>query len=152
MFNSTFQDGRTILAIDFMVFTLRLIHIFAIHKQLGPKIIIVERMVSSRFCSNMWKQIITSIWRVWDRFFSSHIWRIGKISQLGTRQIVGHLRPHWSWGLSLVVSAQTVLGTVVAKSAQTDMLVVAGKAHHMCLSISERLYIALYFAVQKLEK
>ena len=49
MFNSTFQDGRTILAIDFMVFTLRLIHIFAIHKQLGPKIIIVERMVSTTF-------------------------------------------------------------------------------------------------------
>ncbi|KAL8169952.1 UNVERIFIED_CONTAM: Transient receptor putative cation channel subfamily M member 5 [Gekko kuhli] len=49
MLNSTFQDGRTILAIDFMVFTLRLIHIFAIHKQLGPKIIIVERMVKDVF-------------------------------------------------------------------------------------------------------
>ncbi|KAJ6616859.1 hypothetical protein lerEdw1_015082 [Lerista edwardsae] len=43
------QDGRTILAIDFMVFTLRLIHIFAIHKQLGPKIIIVERMMKDVF-------------------------------------------------------------------------------------------------------
>lgn len=41
----TYEAGRTVLAIDFMVFTLRLIHIFAIHKQLGPKIIIVERMV-----------------------------------------------------------------------------------------------------------
>uniref|UniRef100_A0A8D0GBQ5 Transient receptor potential cation channel subfamily M member 5 n=1 Tax=Sphenodon punctatus TaxID=8508 RepID=A0A8D0GBQ5_SPHPU len=49
MLNSTFQDGRTILAIDFMVFTLRLIHIFAIHKQLGPKIIIVERMMKDVF-------------------------------------------------------------------------------------------------------
>ncbi|XP_067322711.1 transient receptor potential cation channel subfamily M member 5 [Anolis sagrei] len=49
MFNSTFQDGRTILAIDFMVFTLRLIHIFAIHKQLGPKIIVVERMMKDVF-------------------------------------------------------------------------------------------------------
>ncbi|XP_053258213.1 transient receptor potential cation channel subfamily M member 5 [Podarcis raffonei] len=49
MFNSTFQDGRTVLAIDFMVFTLRLIHIFAIHKQLGPKIIIVERMMKDVF-------------------------------------------------------------------------------------------------------
>lgn len=29
----------------FMVFTLRLIHIFAIHKELGPKIIIVGKMV-----------------------------------------------------------------------------------------------------------
>lgn len=60
MLNSTFQAGRTILAIDFMVFTLRLIHIFAIHKQLGPKIIIVERMVSVQplsdkylYCVNM---------------------------------------------------------------------------------------------------
>lgn len=43
-----FEAGRTVLAVDFMVFTLRLIHIFAIHKQLGPKIIIVERMVSRR--------------------------------------------------------------------------------------------------------
>lgn len=45
MVNDTYEAGRTVLAIDFMVFTLRLIHIFAIHKQLGPKIIIVERMV-----------------------------------------------------------------------------------------------------------
>ncbi|XP_047375578.1 transient receptor potential cation channel subfamily M member 5 [Sciurus carolinensis] len=46
---SLFEAGRTILAIDFMVFTLRLIHIFAIHKQLGPKIIIVERMMKDVF-------------------------------------------------------------------------------------------------------
>lgn len=45
MVDDTYEAGRTVLAIDFMVFTLRLIHIFAIHKQLGPKIIIVERMV-----------------------------------------------------------------------------------------------------------
>lgn len=35
------------MAIDFLVFTLRLIHIFAVHKQLGPKIIIVGKMVSA---------------------------------------------------------------------------------------------------------
>uniref|UniRef100_A0A8C7X9S6 Transient receptor potential cation channel, subfamily M, member 5 n=1 Tax=Oryzias sinensis TaxID=183150 RepID=A0A8C7X9S6_9TELE len=45
----TYEAGRTVLAIDFMVFTLRLIHIFAIHKQLGPKIIIVERMMKDVF-------------------------------------------------------------------------------------------------------
>uniref|UniRef100_H3A629 Transient receptor potential cation channel subfamily M member 5 n=1 Tax=Latimeria chalumnae TaxID=7897 RepID=H3A629_LATCH len=49
MMNSTFEAGRTILAVDFMVFALRLIHIFAIHKQLGPKIIIVERMMKDVF-------------------------------------------------------------------------------------------------------
>lgn len=36
------------MAIDFLVFTLRLIHIFAVHKQLGPKIIIVGKMVGSQ--------------------------------------------------------------------------------------------------------
>lgn len=45
MVENTYEAGRTVLALDFMIFTLRLIHIFAIHKQLGPKIIIVERMV-----------------------------------------------------------------------------------------------------------
>ncbi|XP_021568092.1 transient receptor potential cation channel subfamily M member 5, partial [Carlito syrichta] len=49
MVPSAFEAGRTVLAIDFMVFTLRLIHIFAIHKQLGPKIIIVERMMKDVF-------------------------------------------------------------------------------------------------------
>nr|XP_057944966.1 transient receptor potential cation channel subfamily M member 5 isoform X1 [Doryrhamphus excisus] len=49
MIEGTYEAGRTVLAIDFMVFTLRLIHIFAIHKQLGPKIIIVERMMKDVF-------------------------------------------------------------------------------------------------------
>ncbi|XP_062054489.1 LOW QUALITY PROTEIN: transient receptor potential cation channel subfamily M member 5 [Lepus europaeus] len=44
-----FEAGRAVLALDFMVFTLRLIHIFAVHKQLGPKIIIVERMMKDVF-------------------------------------------------------------------------------------------------------
>uniref|UniRef100_A0A8C2GCN6 Transient receptor potential cation channel, subfamily M, member 5 n=1 Tax=Cyprinus carpio TaxID=7962 RepID=A0A8C2GCN6_CYPCA len=49
MATSTYEAGRTVFALDFMVFTLRLIHIFAIHKQLGPKIIIVERMIKDVF-------------------------------------------------------------------------------------------------------
>uniref|UniRef100_A0A3Q1G954 Transient receptor potential cation channel, subfamily M, member 5 n=2 Tax=Acanthochromis polyacanthus TaxID=80966 RepID=A0A3Q1G954_9TELE len=49
MVDDTYEAGRTVLAIDFMVFTLRLIHIFAINKQLGPKIIIVERMMKDVF-------------------------------------------------------------------------------------------------------
>lgn len=60
MLKSTFQAGRTILAIDFMVFTLRLIHIFAIHKQLGPKIIIVERMVSVQSVSDKYLHLLSS--------------------------------------------------------------------------------------------
>ncbi|XP_039091318.1 transient receptor potential cation channel subfamily M member 5 [Hyaena hyaena] len=49
MLPSVFEAGRAVLAVDFMVFTLRLIHIFAVHKQLGPKIIIVERMMKDVF-------------------------------------------------------------------------------------------------------
>lgn len=45
MFSWSYEFGRDIICLDYMVFTLRLIHIFAIHKQLGPKIIIVGKMV-----------------------------------------------------------------------------------------------------------
>lgn len=45
MFNWSYEFGRNVLCVDYMVFTVRLIHIFAIHKQLGPKIIIVGKMV-----------------------------------------------------------------------------------------------------------
>ncbi|KAK7919675.1 hypothetical protein WMY93_010959 [Mugilogobius chulae] len=49
MFEKTYAFGREVLCIDYMVFTLRLIHIFAIHKQLGPKIIIVGKMMKDVF-------------------------------------------------------------------------------------------------------
>lgn len=49
MFNWSFSMGRGILCVDYMVFTLRLIHIFAIHRQLGPKIIILGKMIKDAF-------------------------------------------------------------------------------------------------------
>ncbi|CAL8305487.1 unnamed protein product [Merluccius merluccius] len=49
MFHESYEFGRALMAVDFMVFTLRLIHIFAIHKQLGPKIIIVSKMMKDVF-------------------------------------------------------------------------------------------------------
>lgn len=49
MFPWSYEFGRAVMAIDFMVFTLRLIHIFAIHKQLGPKIIILTKMMKDVF-------------------------------------------------------------------------------------------------------
>lgn len=45
MFPWSFMFGRALMAVDYIVFTMRLIHIFAVHKQLGPKIIIVGKMV-----------------------------------------------------------------------------------------------------------
>ncbi|XP_059180952.1 transient receptor potential cation channel subfamily M member 4-like [Centropristis striata] len=49
MFKLSYGFGREVLCVDYMVFTLRLIHIFAIHKQLGPKIIIVGKMMKDVF-------------------------------------------------------------------------------------------------------
>ncbi|XP_026133083.1 transient receptor potential cation channel subfamily M member 4-like isoform X3 [Carassius auratus] len=49
MFRFSFNMGRGILCMDYMVFTLRLIHIFAIHRQLGPKIIILGKMIKDAF-------------------------------------------------------------------------------------------------------
>uniref|UniRef100_A0A3B4XAH5 Transient receptor potential cation channel, subfamily M, member 4b, tandem duplicate 1 n=1 Tax=Seriola lalandi dorsalis TaxID=1841481 RepID=A0A3B4XAH5_SERLL len=49
MFDWSYGFGRDVLCVDYMVFTLRLIHIFAIHKQLGPKIIIVGKMMKDVF-------------------------------------------------------------------------------------------------------
>ncbi|XP_062840821.1 transient receptor potential cation channel subfamily M member 4a [Trichomycterus rosablanca] len=49
MFPWSYEFGRSILCVDYMVFTLRLIHIFAVNKHLGPKIIIVGKMVKDVF-------------------------------------------------------------------------------------------------------
>ncbi|CAI5790020.1 transient receptor potential cation channel subfamily M member 4 [Podarcis lilfordi] len=49
LFPKSYESGRTILCLDFMVFTLRLIHIFAVNKQLGPKMIIVGKMMKDVF-------------------------------------------------------------------------------------------------------
>nr|XP_032624453.1 transient receptor potential cation channel subfamily M member 4-like [Chelonoidis abingdonii] len=49
MFPRSYASGRTVLCLDFMVFTLRLIHIFAVNKQLGPKMIIVGKMMKDVF-------------------------------------------------------------------------------------------------------
>ncbi|XP_055519359.1 transient receptor potential cation channel subfamily M member 4-like [Leucoraja erinacea] len=49
MFRDWYEAGRVVLCLDFMVFCFRLVHIFAVHKQLGPKIIIVGKMMKDMF-------------------------------------------------------------------------------------------------------
>uniref|UniRef100_A0A8C5Q425 Transient receptor potential cation channel subfamily M member 2 n=1 Tax=Leptobrachium leishanense TaxID=445787 RepID=A0A8C5Q425_9ANUR len=49
LFSATFYPGRIILSLDFVIFCLRLMHIFTISKTLGPKIIIVKRMMKDVF-------------------------------------------------------------------------------------------------------
>lgn len=45
---SLLYTGRVILSLDFIIFCLRLMHIFTVSKTLGPKIIILKRMVRGR--------------------------------------------------------------------------------------------------------
>uniref|UniRef100_UPI00358F0465 transient receptor potential cation channel subfamily M member 4-like isoform X2 n=1 Tax=Myxine glutinosa TaxID=7769 RepID=UPI00358F0465 len=49
LFESTFDDGRILMSIDFLVYTMRLIHMFTIHKELGPQINIVGGMMKDLF-------------------------------------------------------------------------------------------------------
>ena len=44
---STFEAARVFLALNFVSFFLRLLHIFSVHKELGPKLVMIGRMVSS---------------------------------------------------------------------------------------------------------
>uniref|UniRef100_A0A3Q3E9Q2 Ion transport domain-containing protein n=1 Tax=Labrus bergylta TaxID=56723 RepID=A0A3Q3E9Q2_9LABR len=55
-----FYAGKVVLCIDFVVFCLRLMAIFTISKTLGPKIIIVKRMIMDMF----FFMFLLSIWVV----------------------------------------------------------------------------------------
>ncbi|XP_069059376.1 transient receptor potential cation channel subfamily M member 2-like [Pleurodeles waltl] len=44
-----FYAGRVILALDYIIFCLRLMHIFSVSKDLGPKIIMLKRMMKDTF-------------------------------------------------------------------------------------------------------
>uniref|UniRef100_UPI00398E70EC transient receptor potential cation channel subfamily M member 2 n=1 Tax=Pristiophorus japonicus TaxID=55135 RepID=UPI00398E70EC len=48
-FPSTFYQGRIILCLDFIIYCLRVMHIFTVSKTLGPKIIMVEMMMKDIF-------------------------------------------------------------------------------------------------------
>ena len=42
---NSFEAGRVFLALNFVSFFLRLLHIFSVHKELGPKLVMIGRMV-----------------------------------------------------------------------------------------------------------
>ncbi|XP_069059375.1 transient receptor potential cation channel subfamily M member 2-like [Pleurodeles waltl] len=48
-FSLTFYAGRILLSLDFIIFCVRLMHIFTISKVLGPKIIMMQRMMKDIF-------------------------------------------------------------------------------------------------------
>lgn len=49
---TSLYSGRVIFCLDYIIFTLRLIHIFTVSRNLGPKIIMLQRMVRMKnICS-----------------------------------------------------------------------------------------------------
>uniref|UniRef100_A0A8C8SKR6 Transient receptor potential cation channel subfamily M member 8 n=1 Tax=Pelusios castaneus TaxID=367368 RepID=A0A8C8SKR6_9SAUR len=46
---SSWYSGRVIFCLDYIIFTLRLIHIFTVSRNLGPKIIMLQRMLIDVF-------------------------------------------------------------------------------------------------------
>ncbi|XP_038646188.1 transient receptor potential cation channel subfamily M member 2 [Scyliorhinus canicula] len=48
-FPATFYEGRIILCLDFIIYCIRVMHIFTVSKTLGPKIIMVQMMMKDIF-------------------------------------------------------------------------------------------------------
>ncbi|XP_052803076.1 transient receptor potential cation channel subfamily M member 2-like [Mya arenaria] len=44
-YESTFEAARVILAINFVTFFMRLLHIVSVHKELGPKLVMIGKMI-----------------------------------------------------------------------------------------------------------
>ncbi|WAR05184.1 TMP2L-like protein [Mya arenaria] len=44
-YERTFEAARVVLALNFVTFFLRLLHIFSVHKELGPKLVMIGKMV-----------------------------------------------------------------------------------------------------------
>ncbi|KAH3703778.1 hypothetical protein DPMN_078825 [Dreissena polymorpha] len=44
-YKDTFEAARVVLALNFVSFCMRLLHIFSVHKQLGPKLVMIGKMV-----------------------------------------------------------------------------------------------------------
>ncbi|XP_033100603.1 transient receptor potential cation channel subfamily M member-like 2 [Anneissia japonica] len=44
-FNETFAASRVVLAIDLMIFYIRLLHVFSVNQNLGPKLIMISKMM-----------------------------------------------------------------------------------------------------------
>lgn len=65
-FPGTFQAARIVLALDLMVFYMRLLQSFSVSKNLGPKLIMIARMVSfvlklKTFCNISYVGLYTKV-------------------------------------------------------------------------------------------
>lgn len=51
-YDNTFEAARVVYAINFVIFFFRILHIFSVHRELGPKLVMIGNMVSKSFCHN----------------------------------------------------------------------------------------------------
>ncbi|XP_029014780.1 transient receptor potential cation channel subfamily M member 4-like isoform X2 [Betta splendens] len=99
MFPASFEFGRAVMALDFLVFTLRLIHIFAVHKQLGPKIIIVGKMMKDVFFFLFFLAVWLAAYGVANQallysYDPRPVWIFRRVFYRPYLQIFGHLPIH----------------------------------------------------------
>lgn len=45
-YHSTFDAARVVYAVNFITFFFRILHIFSVHRELGPKLVMIGNMVS----------------------------------------------------------------------------------------------------------
>ena len=45
-YDSTLEAARVIYAVNFITFFFRILHIFSVHRELGPKLVMIGTMVS----------------------------------------------------------------------------------------------------------
>lgn len=45
-YEETLEAARCVMALNLVIFFFRILHIFSVHKQLGPKLVMIGRMVS----------------------------------------------------------------------------------------------------------
>lgn len=45
-YQETLEAARCVMALNLVIFFFRILHIFSVHKQLGPKLVMIGRMVS----------------------------------------------------------------------------------------------------------
>ena len=51
--DACFESARIVLAINLMTFFFRILHILSVHKELGPKLVMIGRMVCNNMCPLM---------------------------------------------------------------------------------------------------
>ena len=73
-FDSTYEAARIILSLNIIVFIVRSLQIVSVNRQLGPKLVMIRKMVRFLDLSMMWPQVVESFWDEIVCCFCKLIW------------------------------------------------------------------------------